>query len=293
MIRVDSCYSASRSQYGIYSNETEIDAPTVLYMDSSGYWAPLPYLYMSWGTGGRCLLVSRHPENVLEDIVGRYCPQCATRYTGDDAMTYQNRCSSCFQCPVCTSPLSVIARSSTECIFQCGYCCWRSDGDSAGATFVALDKRELETLVLTHEREIDSVASDAFSTILKKYTTPAHALERGESDASPSKGHLQRWGLADLTKKMSLAGDVRSRLNESDISVAVPPGGPLAAAHSLVPQRVQLRSKRTVRSRLDVHHGRMKILVQPKPNPLDGDSSQKNRGSWWVKDSSAIHELPR
>ena len=37
----------------------------------------------------------------------------------------------------------------------------------------------------------------------------------------------------------------------------------------------------------------MSILVQPKLFPLEGDSSQKlQRGKWFVKDASAIHEIP-
>lgn len=39
--------------------------------------------------------------------------------------------------------------------------------------------------------------------------------------------------------------------------------------------------------------GQLSILVQPKLFPLEGDSSQKVfKGKWWVKDSSAIHEIP-
>jgi hypothetical protein len=58
--------------------------------------------------------------------------------------------------------------------------------------------------------------------------------------------------------------------------------------------RVKLRTKRTIRSRHDVGKGgRMLILVQPKTLPLEGDSSLKvHKGKWWIKDSSAIHELP-
>jgi hypothetical protein len=37
----------------------------------------------------------------------------------------------------------------------------------------------------------------------------------------------------------------------------------------------------------------MNILVQPKTLPLEGDSSLKvQRGKWWVKDASAIHDVP-
>jgi hypothetical protein len=66
-----------------------------------------------------------------------------------------------------------------------------------------------------------------------------------------------------------------------------------ASKSAILPLRVPLRLKRTIRCRRDVHQGRMTILTQPKPGPLEGDSSQKVRGTWWVKDSSAIHEVPR
>jgi hypothetical protein len=52
-------------------------------------------------------------------------------------------------------------------------------------------------------------------------------------------------------------------------------------------------TKRTLRCRSDVENGKMSILVQPKSFPLEGDSSLKiQRGKWWVKDSSAVHEVP-
>jgi hypothetical protein len=48
-----------------------------------------------------------------------------------------------------------------------------------------------------------------------------------------------------------------------------------------------------VRCRKDVEEGKMSILIQPKVFPLEGDSSQKvQRGKWWVKDASAVHEIP-
>jgi len=62
---------------------------------------------------------------------------------------------------------------------------------------------------------------------------------------------------------------------------------------SAIPTRVRLMTKRTLRCRYDVENGKMSILVQPKSFPLEGDSSLKiQRGKWWVKDSSAVHEVP-
>ena len=62
---------------------------------------------------------------------------------------------------------------------------------------------------------------------------------------------------------------------------------------SAYPTRIRLKTKRTVRSRLDLSQGKMSILVQPKAFPLEGDSSLiVSKGKWWVKDASAIHTVP-
>lgn len=257
----------------------------MLYRDSSGWWAHLSHLYAS-RSSDKHWLVARHPENTVEDIIGRYCPQCSTRYTGDDAVLYQNRCMSCYQCPLCTSPLCVVAVDTMACAFQCGYCLWRSDC-AAGAKFIAPDKRELETLVLTRERESAATANDIFLQILAKYSS----VLSSEKDASSSAERGHRWGIADLEQRLESAQGHFCGADPDSEAVAA--GSLPTGATIELPQRVKLHTKRTLRSKLDVQQGRMKILVQPKPNPLDGDSSQKNRGAWWVKESSAVHELPR
>ncbi len=56
---------------------------------------------------------------------------------------------------------------------------------------------------------------------------------------------------------------------------------------------ISFRTKRTVRCRHDFETGKMNILVQSKQSPLDGDTSMKlQKGKWWIKDSSAIHDVP-
>lgn len=281
-------YSALRLQCGIYLQEKQISSPTVLYLDSSGWWAPLSHMYFS-RSGNRYWLTSRHVENVTEDIIGRFCPQCSVRYTGDDAMSYQNKCISCFKCPWCASPLSVVALGASHCAFQCGYCMWRSDSTDS-PQFIASDKRELESSVLIHERELAGSLAEAFSAILFRSSCTL-VPDPGVVVDSSKKGC--RWGLADLAQKLQLSTE---SLHLSSIPSGVE-SSLVSTRHdfvnTIIPRRVELLSKRTLRSKLDVHQGRMKILVQPKPNPMDGDSSQKNRGAWWVMDSSAIHELPR
>ena len=59
------------------------------------------------------------------------------------------------------------------------------------------------------------------------------------------------------------------------------------------PLRVKLLCKKMLRSKKDYDNGKMSILVQPKTNPLEGDSSMRiQRGKWWMKDMSAIFEIP-
>jgi hypothetical protein len=62
----------------------------------------------------------------------------------------------------------------------------------------------------------------------------------------------------------------------------------------LQPERVPMRTKKTLRCRLDVDSLKSSsILLLPKPIPLEGDSSQlANQGKWWMKDCSAVHEWP-
>ncbi len=62
---------------------------------------------------------------------------------------------------------------------------------------------------------------------------------------------------------------------------------------ALYPLRRALATKRSRRCRQDVEAGRPGILLKPKINPLEGDSSMRtNIGKWWQKDVSAIHVLP-
>jgi len=75
-----------------------------------------------------------------------------------------------------------------------------------------------------------------------------------------------------------------------------------AALTSLVPESradfyplpIPLRTRKSRRCRAELQNGRPGILVKPKLNPLEGDTSLRSgHGQWWKKDSSAIHVVPR
>eukprot|EP00573_Skeletonema_grethae_P006647 CAMPEP_0201700886 /NCGR_PEP_ID=MMETSP0578-20130828/30394_1 /ASSEMBLY_ACC=CAM_ASM_000663 /TAXON_ID=267565 /ORGANISM="Skeletonema grethea, Strain CCMP 1804" /LENGTH=384 /DNA_ID=CAMNT_0048188053 /DNA_START=353 /DNA_END=1504 /DNA_ORIENTATION=+ len=62
----------------------------------------------------------------------------------------------------------------------------------------------------------------------------------------------------------------------------------------LLPLPVHYRSRVSRRCRAEQSAGRTGILVKPKLNPLEGDTSLRaGHGQWFKKDSSAIHVVPR
>mmetsp|Transcript_110 Transcript_110/g.171 ORF Transcript_110/g.171 Transcript_110/m.171 type:complete len:557 (-) Transcript_110:56-1726(-) len=62
----------------------------------------------------------------------------------------------------------------------------------------------------------------------------------------------------------------------------------------LLPLGVPLRARKSRRDRAELAEGRPGILLKPKLNPLEGDSSLRTgHGNWWKKDSSAMEVLPR
>lgn len=62
----------------------------------------------------------------------------------------------------------------------------------------------------------------------------------------------------------------------------------------LFPLPVPYRTRVSRRCRAELAEGRTGILIKPKLNPLEGDSSLRaGHGQWWKKDSSAVYVVPR
>ena len=62
----------------------------------------------------------------------------------------------------------------------------------------------------------------------------------------------------------------------------------------LLPLPVSYRTRVSRRCRSELAAGRTGILIKPKLNPLEGDTSLRaGHGQWWKKDSSAVHVVPR
>ncbi|CAN0347742.1 unnamed protein product, partial [Ectocarpus fasciculatus] len=107
----------------------------VLYGDYNGYLRPLSLMYFSLDS--RCL-VADHPRSVQEEVESHFCPHCTSFFRTPDAMSTENRCPHCFECPCCRSvlvpsPVSLDRSSSSSssagpsyCL-RCLYCQWTSE----------------------------------------------------------------------------------------------------------------------------------------------------------------------
>ena len=302
--------------FGVYYKNDHLPGPCILFMDYNGWWAPLRSLYFS---NSSQVLVSKHPESCIQEIISYYCPQCLIRYQEEEIKSYRYRCPSCFQCPSCFCNLAVLALNEKECALQCGMCNWNS-GDYG---LIGGDHIELNMSLAVIERE--SKNAELFHAVLKSLTqteiSDSHSRVVENVISSPgsskNKGTFQDMrlhiaghqgilydrmakdkqyydslrentskldfsyiGVAESNKYSSLEQRLKQELRQS----------PLLADQ--LPIRMRLMTKRTLRCRQDVDMGKLSILVQPSTFPLDGDSSLSQRKKWWIKDSSAIHEIP-
>jgi len=141
-------------------------------------------------------------------------------------------------------------------------------------------QRELEPVVdLTSSNEDLSSSSPAAGTTSSMFFPPSSGIGMNNFTTVQEQVHQC------LNYSASqLPSNVTSPLSSSSEAVSSP----------LFPLHIPLRPKYSRRCRAELQAKRPGILIKPKTNPLEGDSSQKTgHGQWWKKDSSAIHILPK
>ena len=311
-------FSESAAAYGIYRwrGSLESGRPVVLFQDCNNLWAPLYNLY--WSSSSQ-QLVSKHPLSCIEEGISAYCPQCLCRYTEDETIALYSRCKFCYYCPQCSCILSPVKECETSCSLFCNNCLWKPAEE---LLLVAKDKAELADIILKKERCVEmSNEFDQIITHFKSITDESiHNSKSRQINLAGKLRSADKWTIQDLEASLHIKENLVSvfkGVEHSDGDIHIPKPiekavqeiinenvftplsyrderiEPCMFISNAIPLRVRLLSTRTVRCRRDVDSGQLSILVQPKLFPLEGDSSQKVfKGKWWVKDSSAIHEIP-
>jgi hypothetical protein len=275
--------------------------PVVLFQDEYGAFAPLHNCYL---TGGK--LISR--RNTADEVYSQYCPQCLTVYSSNSAgvtvgsaASVKNKCPFCVICPLCASTVNIAISEDRKFFFECSYCQYNTSGQGKEVSCSdceAVGRTNPEPcLIGAHKDELfrrlnDAVDHTAPSRIPELVSCFRHREPRTVTEG-PGSGYYD--AAAILRKERGGAADVSLP--------AASEAGRDPTGRCALPTFVPLLCKYTVRARpsdkakLGGAAGSAaaagSILVQAKASPLDGDSSNKlQRGKWWVKDATAVHEVP-
>ena len=298
----------------------------VLYVDYAGHLAPLSRCFHATASRRLSSLSEEHPPTTTTNIDSAFCPQCLSFQ--DAASAASNPfCKSCQQCPLCQSVASVVV-DENQTFYKCGYCSWTSkecnlvvpvDAQVVGKEELLKAKEELLTLLQT--RKLDSEASNHYETMLKALEGMAKDEIKRSKNAMNYKALNTKkidgpWSVQSLEesiqtrqekKPATIVGnqplifiDTEQALDESLADCATPTtlllqsSATTGSRSQLLPLPMPLRPRLSRRCRAELKEGRPGILVKPKLNPLEGDSSLRSgHGQWWKKDSSAIQVVPR
>lgn len=271
--------------------------PSVIYFqDVQGIWCPFTHLFYSQSSN---IILSRHPAQVVEEVISSYCPQCLARFQDGEinqlaahiptlTQSLRGYCPNCYKCKECegvmlkyqeeivesTKPNEVFLLSCTNCSKSC-------------LVDLSVGRRKIE------------LQNNFFQTLVRNYAQlydPENVLLKGNKDfyRAPLPSPVTKTGTWHIDDMESLLDS--KRFVNSNYSIAPPINDDdesVEKCSNALYENFPLLNKRTLRSRKDMEQGKMNILIQSKLLPLEGDSSLKlNKGKWWVKDSSAIHFLP-
>eukprot|EP00549_Striatella_unipunctata_P011954 CAMPEP_0118678080 /NCGR_PEP_ID=MMETSP0800-20121206/3000_1 /TAXON_ID=210618 ORGANISM="Striatella unipunctata, Strain CCMP2910" /NCGR_SAMPLE_ID=MMETSP0800 /ASSEMBLY_ACC=CAM_ASM_000638 /LENGTH=424 /DNA_ID=CAMNT_0006573857 /DNA_START=90 /DNA_END=1361 /DNA_ORIENTATION=- len=243
------------------------------------------------------------------------------------------RCPNCKQCPVCESVLAISELSAegnnVTLHYKCGYCTWSSDESGIVATLrkeskdaaqVASD--ELKKLVDSKLKEMERETEELFTNMVRVWGEKAKEAERRKrlgdilhvgrkKTATPEAWSIEALELSLKKKKEDAVKDASTsvgglqvhEIEEEPMFSPDPRVDPwkgdvltsgLSSSNLLLPLGIPLRPKKSRRCRAELAQGRPGILIKPKLNPLEGDSSLRtNHGQWFKKDSGAIHVIPK
>lgn len=262
---------------------------------------------------GQCLKF--YDASTAVTTLGNKCPQNVT----------------CQQCPLClaavTPTVKMTLSDSRVYYYHCNVCQWHSQHscsvstDSLSTTAsTSTTARDLATLAVALERARDhndnqndprgSYAADVqahFASCVQAWST-MDSLKRGRQlSASTPTTIATPPSIVPLTMQdTDITTDTLLPCSVSDgalstIAWQMQPcvvrrrqhDRNVALSSKLLPLPTTLRFRWSLRSVPELEESRPGILVKPKLNPLEGDSSLRTgHTQWWKKDASALHVVP-
>jgi len=260
-----------------------------------------------------------------------FCPQCLSFHDAATASTL-GYCpkASCKKCPLCKS-IASLAFEDNSCFYDCGYCSWTSKESGLVLNmrkFVSGGELNKEAMVkatermgkMLQERESkgDAPAQQQYKSMLQALDGVAKNEVRRKSNsgligqAPISKKSNMPWSLENLEESIRAKQEKHAKvggqkpkpvsnnkkldksLQDTAVeSVLLQKNNPSSLA-DMLPLPIPLRARKSRRCRAELAEGRPGILVKPKLNPLEGDSSLRTgHGQWWKKDSGAVQVIPK
>jgi len=298
----------------------------VLYVDYEKHPAPLSRCFHATASRRLSSSVERNPPSTKTEVDSAYCPQCLSFHDAGTAASL-GYCTTCKQCPLCMAVASVTVNEESIAFYKCGYCLWTSQGCQVTASVAPAKDGTVgreQMLQATKDLAASFQAKTDESAAETHYQDMLSAWEKIVKDSAPvkptkTKRGIQAWSLEALEealetkhKKAPLVLGSAPKVSLDDTPLTLDPSlqstspeslllQPLASStnipftqNDLLPLPMPLRPRKSRRCRAELKEGRPGILVKPKLNPLEGDSSLRSgHGQWWKKDSSALHVIPK
>ena len=302
------------------------DTAFVLYVDHQGHPAPLALSYHATASRRISSSLDRHPPTTVTEVDSAYCPQCLAFYDSNSAsnMGYCPE-AKCRLCPSCTSVANVVTEDGNV-FYSCGMCSWNSKTCQVITPLEGDDKEELikatqalGKLCHAKEKAVNKPSDTHFKSMLKTFEGMAKEKVKGQrshfqySNATRKDGP-EGWSIETLeatmeTRRQEFSASVSSMVGDLEPKV-IPLDQPIVLDESLknesmsalllqqvateatsfaelLPLQIPLRPRKSRRCRAELVEGRPGILLKPKLNPLEGDSSLRTgHGQWWKKVSN-------
>lgn len=294
----------------------------ILFVDHEGHVAPLGLCYHATASRRLSSSIERHPPSTITEIDSAYCPHCLAVHDVASASRL-GFCPkpSCQQCPKCFSVLNIIIDDSKRCFYTCGYCDWNSsetlatecaDESQIDASVEALGMKLNESREskkkeedATYDKILDSLEAFAVEE-LRRVKRPSHLYHQEKSRDWNMKALIT--SIDDRKKNMSSKeencfgigthipepSEEFTKIIESSTVTSLLLSPPSELQPYQLPLPMPLHPRKSRRCRAELREGRPGILVKPKLNPLEGDTSLRSgHGQWFKKDSSAVLVVPR